>query len=335
MDVDRSHFGSRGGQKRSSTEQLTPDPVVDPLPSAAEKRSSSKMALSADQDPGAGGKYSCVGAVESLHDTPDYSSLEDLDWSVLNRSAFADKDVCQGKIEGLKIADEYGIYEVVQKSDTPGDARKVDTKWDIKFSKGRVKCRLVGREYKWLEQRDDTFAPTSGNKTSRAIDVFAMKTDTDPNDPMVVWIGDCISAFYQAVETEDFYCDPPVEWMRAREAAGLPLDVLWKLKKQLPGRRRVAACWTDQVGEEFAKVGLSQFPGATHIYSSLDERCIMVDTHMDDFHCCARRSAAGPLIEQMREAFVIKASEPFETGAYEHLKRDRWNRSDGTVIQGN
>ena len=111
--------------------------------------------------------------------------------------------------------------------------------------------------------------------------------------------------------------------------------MLWKLKKQLPGRRRAAACWTDQVGEEFAGLGLSQFPGAAHLYASLDQRYVMIYTHMDDFHCCARRSAAGPLIEQMRNAFVIKASESFETGAYEHLKRDRWKRSEGTFIQGN
>jgi len=279
------------------------------------------------------GDSEMVGA--TLHEVPDYEALWDIDWDAVNKTGFANADVCAGKIEGLKAADEFGIYSVVPTKSLSADAKKVDTKWDIKISKGRVKCRIVGREFRWLEQRDDTFAPTSGNRTSRVVDFEALKADTDENDPMVCFEADCCSAFYQTPEEEDFYCLPPKEWLMAREAAGESTDVMWKLEKQLPGRRLAAVKWVDFVATEFSQMGLSAYPGSPHLFASLDEGRVLIDTHMDDFHGCARRSRAQVILAELRERFKLKDSDCIEEGVYEHLKRTRVKTKDGTLIVGN
>ena len=68
--------------------------------------------------------------------------------------------------------------------------RKVDTKWEKKDRAGVLKYRLVGREFNWLEERDDVFAAGSSALLNRIVDFNALKDDEDPTDPMVEFIGD-------------------------------------------------------------------------------------------------------------------------------------------------
>lgn len=108
---------------------------------------------------------------------------------------------------------------------------------------GPLKCRLVGREFAFLEDRDDLFAPGATATTSRIADSNAVK-DSDENDPTASFDGDAISAYYQAPEEEDFFCLPPPEWLEARRQNGLSTEgLVWKLAKQLPGRRRAGQKW--------------------------------------------------------------------------------------------
>ena len=101
--------------------------------------------------------------------------------------------------------------------------QKVDTKWERRDRAGRLKCRLVGRDFKWLEERDDLYAPGSTAGTSRVIDILSLKdggaegaAEDDPEE-MVTFVGDCCSAYYQTPEEGEFYADPPKEWMLLRE----------------------------------------------------------------------------------------------------------------------
>ena len=67
----------------------------------------------------------------------------------------------------------------------------VDTKWEISWRAGELKCRMVGCEYKWSVDRDDVFAPASSSLTSRIVDYIAMKDDSDESDPMCTFVVDC------------------------------------------------------------------------------------------------------------------------------------------------
>ena len=274
------------------------------------------------------------GAV-GLHTQPDYSTLKDLNIDMYNKSEYSNEEVREGTIIGLKLADDYGIYEVKDNADVPKDAQYVDTRWQIQRGKLGVKCRIVGREYTWLETIEDAFAPTSASTTSRCVDFYALKSDTLESDPMVSFEADCTSAFYQTPEDEDFYCLPPREWLMDREARGLTTNVTWKLKKQLPGRRRAAVRWTDHVATQFGIMGLEQYPGMPYFHASLDERKIFIETHMDDFHGTCRQSAAKQLLEELRTKFSLTDSGIIITGTYAHLKRERVRLDSGTWIGTN
>ena len=85
------------------------------------------------------------------------------------------------------------------------------------------------------------------------MDVLALKDDDVPDDPLVTLFGDCISAYYHTPEDEEFYCDPPAEWLIARRQAGLDVDVVRKRKKQLPGRRATGKALINYYATKFIK----------------------------------------------------------------------------------
>ena len=197
------------------------------------------------------------GAV-GLHEEPSYETLEDLCIDKINRTRLSDQDVRMGKIGGLTLADEYGIYEVVDNAVVPTDAKYVDTRWQITQGKAGVKCRIAGREFTRIDTVEDAFAPTSTSTTSRCVDFYALKCDTDEDDPMVSFEADCASTFYQTPDDEDFYCKPPVEWLLDRESRGLSSAVVWKLKKQ-PHRQAARSSTLD--GPRCGAVWAGWYPG--------------------------------------------------------------------------
>ena len=52
-----------------------------------------------------------------------------------------------------------------------------------------------------------------------------------------IFIMDCTSAFYHADEPEEVYVKPPPEWIAKQIESDQPNDVMWRLKKQLSGKR--------------------------------------------------------------------------------------------------
>ena len=99
-----------------------------------------------------------------------------------------------------------------------------------------------------------------------------------------------------------------------RAARGLSTNVVWQLKKQLPGRRRAAVRWTDHVATQFGQAGLEQYSGMPYFHASLDERRVFIETHMDDFRGTCRRSAAPALLDELRTRFQLKDSGIITTG---------------------
>ena len=56
-------------------------------------------------------------------------------------------------------------------------------------------------------------------------------TNDIPDDPLVRFELDCTDVFCQAPEEEEFYADPPPEWLAVRTAAVLPTNFVWRLLK--------------------------------------------------------------------------------------------------------
>eukprot|EP00971_Amphidinium_carterae_P116568 2309127-Amphidinium_carterae.1 len=145
-----------------------------------------------------------------LHELPEYSLLEGMDEiDDDNNRGFNNEEVRVGKVVGLKVLDDFSVYQVVPTNHSHGK-KCLDVKWEIGVRGGKLKCRVVAREFRFLEERDDTFAPASLGLTGRFIDFMSMK-DSDPSDPMVVFIADAVSAFLQAPQVDEVYVYPPKE----------------------------------------------------------------------------------------------------------------------------
>ncbi|CAK0861993.1 unnamed protein product [Prorocentrum cordatum] len=131
-----------------------------------------------------------VGAIEDISETLDYKALlaakELTHW---DSSGFPQEEAAEAPGKGLKLCDEFGICSVHPRA-TADSKKKVDTKWEKKDRAGVLKYGLVGREFAWLEERDDIFAPGSTSLTSRIIDFLSQKDDDNPDDPLVVALKD-------------------------------------------------------------------------------------------------------------------------------------------------
>ena len=169
--------------------------------------------------------------------------------------------------------------------------------------------------------------PARGALTSKLVDMLSLK-DSLPDDPLVTFVGDCTSAYYQTPELEPLFCAPPPEWVSARLSAGLDGNVLWKLVKQLPGRRAAGARWLAFAVAKLSECGLER-NDAVPSSSRMPGARVCAELHMDDLHGCGRQSEVDKLLPMIRARLRLKGSGAIETGRYDHLKRGRVRTSAG------
>jgi hypothetical protein len=150
------------------------------------------------------------------------------------------------------MLDEFKVYEVVPASQAVGQ-ELISSRGEAKTTgDGTIKWRFVGREFKWMQVRDDVFSPGSSINTSRTIDFVAAK------EQWPTQCADGISAYCQTPEKAERYTVPPKEWMWLRQQQGEDTDVVWRLRKKLPGTRDAGACFTQHLADLFAECGLER-----------------------------------------------------------------------------
>ena len=113
------------------------------------------------------------------------------------------------------------------------------TRCEIAHRLDGVRARFVAREFKRGEYMDDVLALSRGHSTSRIVDYISLKKRYR------TFTVDVANAFLHVPVDEERYVDPPREWLAKRLAAGLSINVMWKLLKQLDGRRRAGTRWVD------------------------------------------------------------------------------------------
>ena len=87
------------------------------------------------------------------------------------------------------------------------------------------------------------FAPANLGTTSRLVDFLVFKEKGRENNPILIFVATCVSAFLQT--DQRCYVVPPLEWKAARTQSGVSEDCLWKLKEHFPGQRVPAHEWTE------------------------------------------------------------------------------------------
>ena len=132
---------------------------------------------------------------------------------------------------------------------------RITTRWEIraKTVKGETtaRARYVAREFKTADPwRTDLFAPSSGVSTSRVVDALAVR-----NDWPTMGV-DISSAFFHAPEKTEVYVEPPVEWVEVDPENRR--DTLWRLRKQLHGRRKAPQEWLEHAAGVLKQEGFRQ-----------------------------------------------------------------------------
>ena len=67
---------------------------------------------------------------------------------------------------------------------------------------------------------------------------------------------DVVDAYYHAEELEEVYVDPPLAFIEQLKRKGENIDVMWRLRRQLPGRRKAGQMWTEHLAGLLVDIGL-------------------------------------------------------------------------------
>ncbi len=113
---------------------------------------------------------------------------------------------------------------------------------------------------------------------------------------------DCTSAFYHADEPEE----PPPEWIAKQIESDQPSDVMWRLKKQLPGRRTAGQRWVDHAAALLVdELGMIRRVECPCLSPSLNG--VVIESHMNDFHGVRLLEACEEAISKLKQHLKLPA----------------------------
>ena len=153
------------------------------------------------------------------------------------------EEMMKGRQKELNSLKEMGAMTVVTRSEAVGN-RTIQTRWVDREKDGRVKSRLVLKDYNRCQERTqpEMFSPAPSAlslKTMLAASSHDRNNDSE-SDHITVAI-DVHTAFLHVEVDQDSFAEPPGpdEWYDA----GLKEDEVWKLNKTLYGYRKAPKLW--------------------------------------------------------------------------------------------
>ena len=136
------------------------------------------------------------------------------------------------------------------------------------------------------------FSPGATHSASRVIDFLALKMGLETFE------ADAMDA-YQAPEHEEVVVEPALEYLERLAKAGRKTDIVWRLRRQLPGRRAAGQSWVEHVaGILESKLGFARCTTA-HQFHWSSERMFALEIHMDEIHRAATPSGRGKFVKDL------------------------------------
>ncbi len=111
--------------------------------------------------------------------------------------------------------------------------------WRMKDGNWKMKARFVGREYKRAEHREDLFSPGATQSASRVMEFLAWKLGLETFE------ADAVDAYCQAPEHEEVVVELDPEYLERLAKAGKDTSIVWRLRRQLPGKRTASQSWVE------------------------------------------------------------------------------------------
>ena len=153
------------------------------------------------------------------------------------------EEMMKGRQKELNSLKEMGTMTVVRRTEAVGK-RTIQTRWVDREKDGKVKSRLVLKDYNQCQGRTqpEMFSPTLSTLSLKTmLAASSHDRNNDPESNHITISIDVHTAFLHADVDQDLFAEPPEpdEWYDA----GLKEDEVWKLNKALYGYRKAPKLW--------------------------------------------------------------------------------------------
>jgi len=270
-----------------------------------------------------------IAGVEVVDEEPDTPGL------ITDEKLMPADKLGEAKWLEIDTLEDYGSFEILPaetalKQMKLHHGKVISTRWVLQMLGDLIKARFVAREFASWETVD-FFAPTSSPATSRVLDVKCLVEN------ICAFTFDARRAFLHVPEKEYILVHPPAEWIEARQRAGLDTNVYWRMLKTLYGRRCAAQEWTNYLADVLQRqCGFEQY-AAVPVFFRKPQSSLVLEVHMDDGHGVGGQREVEDFLKVLGEQINIKRTGPhrWDNGSpkYEHLKRERIMRAEGTIIR--
>ena len=210
-----------------------------------------------------------------------------------------DEAAARKEVEKLK---GMGVIEEITRDDSPQGAKWLTLKnvYDWRFrSPGNGeperwlrRCRIVCREFKTTTGFSaETFAPTSGLAAIKLMVVLHCVLR------LLLWTLDCADAFLQVPQQEPCVVEIPV-WIR--KLLGYTQEMIWHLKRCLPGQRNAGLRWFDYLKDILMPTIMR------HV-----TRRAYINVHVDDELLAANKEDGEWVIAILSQKLTLKINGPY------------------------
>ena len=187
----------------------------------------------------------------------------------------------KGRQKGLNSLKEMGAMTVVKRSEAVGK-RVIQTRWVDREKDGRVKSRLVPKDYNRCQgaTQPEMFPPTPSTLSLKTmLAASSHDRNSHPERQHITIAIDVHTVFLDADVDQDLFAEPPEpdEWYDAV----LRDDEVWKLNKALHGDRKAPKLWHQHVDSFLERLNYHPLLTDPSCFRN-DELNINIFIHVDD-----------------------------------------------------
>ena len=134
----------------------------------------------------------------------------------------------------------------------------------------------------------DAFAPCSTPSTGRIIDYLSLEKSYHTFTP------DVTNAYFHVNEDEECYVDPAAEWLEQQAALENPTSVLWRLRRQLYGRRRAGTPCVEHMAERCEEQRFDRCDAAPQVFGNYELGASVAVQMESPWHWTQSGTGSGP-----------------------------------------
>ena len=218
------------------------------------------------------------------------------------------EEAARKEVEKLK---GMGVIAEITRSESPQGAKWLTLKnvYDWRFrSPGNGeperwlrRCRIVCREFKTTTGSSaETFAPTSGLAAIKLMVVLHCVLR------LLLWTLDRADAFLQVPQQEPCIVEIPV-WIRG---LGYTQEMIWRLKRCLPGQRNAGLRWFEYLKDILLDMGFVAWSAMPTIMRHV-KRQAFINVHVDDELLAANKEDGEWVITILNQKLTLKINGPY------------------------